>query len=785
MTEPYPHLRFTRQELKNQRRKTGGFSGAKAKPDAQQHSQKLTGELAQATAHAQELPSSLPGTYFLRISYDGYLALDDLSKHGIQIVSQEDKELCVVFADEQGLAMFSERLQALGLVDSELTYKDLLLAITRIDNWTEQDRTSWALKQQGLPHEGTFHLDVELWPLHNKCHPQRDQLRLGFEHWLQTQNIQLVDSVNLDSLIIYRVQVSKAQAKLLLSHAEVRRVDLPPSSGISYQQKNLDVKELPIIQQPPESASRVCILDSGINTNHPLLRDSIGEGQNFTQSGTAMDENGHGTAVAGIALYGDLEACNAANYWVPELWLLNGKILNEDAEFDVATIESQLIEAVEYFVEHHNCKIFNLSIGNANAPYLKNRVSGMAYVLDSLAREHDVLFIVSAGNFTGSDEHEIPKSSWRDEYPEYLLHDLASIIDPAPAINALTVGSLAKHTATVVAQRYPELNDLACVSEDQPSPFTRSGPGIGGMLKPELMATGGNFAISTSDNNHYRQAEHGLGVLTCNHQFQGNTVLTEQNGTSFAAPYITHLAGRLLNNYPDVSANMLRAMLVNHANMPAATTAALEVLSEQTGRTLDREIAGYGKITEDELFRSTENVVVLMAEDAIEDDTSHFFELPLPADFLRSSRSTREIRVSLAYTPPVRTTRIEYRASRIGFRLVTGTSLEHVQKHFDNEQKNGTESLGEASATSRTISQTLREKGTVQSSSWLRKALKPGEKWFVVVTRNDYEWGKVQCDELENYALVVTVTDRENEHAQLYTQIKQQINIQQAITVQI
>jgi len=57
-----------------------------------------------------------------------------------------------------------------------------------------------------------------------------------------------------------------------------------------------------------------------------------------------------------------------------------------------------------------------------------------------------------------------------------------------------------------------------------------------------------------------------LGVLTFNNQFQGHRIFKEISGTSFSAPFVTHLAGRLLNEYPSASANLLRAMLVNHAS---------------------------------------------------------------------------------------------------------------------------------------------------------------------------------------------------------------------------
>lgn len=138
----------------------------------------------------------------------------------------------------------------------------------------------------------------------------------------------------------------------------------------------------------------------------------------------------------------------------------------------------------------------------------------------------------------------------------------------------------------------------------------------------------------------------GLGVLTLNHQWRGNTVFKEVSGTSFAAPYITHLAGRLLNEYPTISANMLRAMLVNQAYLPDEVSSSFsdefrkgyKKAKATWNRDVERDVAGYGVVSETDLFRSSDNVVVLMSEETIENDGCQFFELPLPEDFLRSAR---------------------------------------------------------------------------------------------------------------------------------------------------
>lgn len=162
----------------------------------------------------------------------------------------------------------------------------------------------------------------------------------------------------------------------------------------------------------------------------------------------------------------------------------------------------------------------------------------------------------------------------------------------------------------------------------------------------------------------------------------------------------------------------------------------------------------------------------------IENNVHHFFELPLPEEFLRSQRATREIRVTLAHSPAVKTTRIDYMATKVHYRLVKDTSLDNVQRFFNHGTQDETKSRSDDSVNNRDVSADLRGKGSVQSSKWTIRQPNPAEKWFVVVTRQDKDWGEALSLEQEPYSLVVTVTDRENENAQLYTQISQRIEQQ-------
>jgi hypothetical protein len=52
---------------------------------------------------------------------------------------------------------------------------------------------------------------------------------------------------------------------------------------------------------------------------------------------------------------------------------------SDDAVFDTKTIEQTIEKAVNYFAGERGCRIFNLSLGNENAPYDGRHIRGIAY----------------------------------------------------------------------------------------------------------------------------------------------------------------------------------------------------------------------------------------------------------------------------------------------------------------------------------------------------------------------------------------------------------------------
>ena len=59
---------------------------------------------------------------------------------------------------------------------------------------------------------------------------------------------------------------------------------------------------------PADGAPAICVLDTGVNRGHPLLERALEADDAHTcdPSWGASDHDGHGTQMAGLALYGDV-----------------------------------------------------------------------------------------------------------------------------------------------------------------------------------------------------------------------------------------------------------------------------------------------------------------------------------------------------------------------------------------------------------------------------------------------------------------------------------------------
>lgn len=769
--EVYPHLRIEREQPVKEKR-PGTFRPPPAPADLPSHARRLKKSLSDSLDAAQKDIGGFDDRPLFKLRI-GALPPEQIEQGfpGVEVVSQEEGGYALAFADQRALDEFEARLAQLADGNAP-KYANVLYALEAFDRWTPEDRMGWALKREGFPTQEAWILDVELWPLSRR--DERSAMRLSFAAWLAKQGVSVLDSVDVADFVAYRLRLSQQQAELLLRHRDVRAADLPPRLGLELGALGIDIQNIRP-SQPNSNVPFVAVLDSGVAANHPLLAPAIGDAQGFLgPEKLAHDDSGHGTCVAGIALYGDVEACVQAGSFVPELRLLSGRILDANAAVDPRFIENIVDEAVRYFHQHYGCRIFNLSYGNLNKPYRGGRVGGLAYTLDRLARELDVLFVVPSGNFP-----DVPVEWLKSEYPDYLFRDEARLVDPAPALNTLTVGSLARWDQTTNAVRYPhDPREQPVARRDQPSPFSRCGGSVKGAIKPDLVAYGGNWAVH---RNTGQIVERGLGELTTYRGFAEGHVLVEKPGTSFAAPHVAHIAARVLNELPGASINLLRALLVANGRIPAASRELFRNDEERLA-----QVVGYGMVDVSNVYRSTQEQVMLIAESTLLDKHHHFYEVPLPDCFYNSGskRRRREITVALAHTPAVRTTRLDYKASRFQFRLVEAKNLDDAVAAFDKATADEVESITELNTNKTTYGSTRRGYGTVQASTWAIKQPRQS-KLFVAVTRNDHAWGAADAQEEESYALVIRMSDQENADARLYTEIRAQLQARERARVRV
>ncbi len=363
------------------------------------------------------------------------------------------------------------------------------------------------------------------------------------------------------------------------------------------------IQELDDVPSPPDQAPGIVVLDSGLAAGHPVLGPAVGDSQSFVAGASPADRHGHGTFVAGIALYDDVAAHLQNRRFEPRLRLFSGRVLDDQNAADPQLIENRVEQAVRHFREECDCRVFNLSYGDLNKPYQGRHVSGLAVTLDALSRELDVLFVVPTGNFDGD---EAGPSDWRGEYPGCLTAPGAALIDPAPALNALTVGSLARNEQN---PRWPDDPAHQPVARtDQPSPFTRHGPSVNGAIKPDLVDYGGNWMIDARTGGGLAAGRQGVGELSTNGSFATQNPFREDSGTSFSAPKVAHAAARILGEIPEAGVDLCRALLVAHARTPPACS---DLLPDDEAI---RNVTGYGFVDRSALYRSAEDCVTLWAQ---------------------------------------------------------------------------------------------------------------------------------------------------------------------------
>src|SRR5450432_762057 len=560
-----PHLILPRAEVSLERRKRPGF-GSIPPREYSQHSEFLSGAVKNVLANKnQPAVKGVDPALIFKVRTVSNVADEDWASAGLTVLGTDDDKTVVLFASDGELQEFKRRLseysKGVSKDQKNPSYSSLIAAIEDLGSLTPEDRLGSVLKEEGFASSANFseqsiyRLDVELWGVGDQAN--RAARINEIEAYMHSRGGSILDRYVGRSMTLFRVSASGAIIKWLLELDSVESVERPPSPDlITTPLLELTLTDLGIASAPPENSSHVAIIDSGLTSGHPLAAAAIGVSIGVPESLGTADVLGHGTKVAGIALYGDVGQCAREKNFSPELVIHSAKVVNDNGKFDDAKLVANIMREAIVALSQKGCRVFNLSLGDRRMIYDDRKPGPWAAVLDELCRELNIVVTVSTGNLEynpGPQNGDMHVT----KYPAYLLDPSSRLLEPAVAAITITVGSLAR-IAAVPGNGAENVGTLPVAGANEPSPFTRCGPGVMGAVKPDLCDFGGNLLFDSAAGSATKHDS--CSVLTLSHQYL-TRLLTADAGTSLAAPAVAHKAAQLLKTFPDASANLLRALL--------------------------------------------------------------------------------------------------------------------------------------------------------------------------------------------------------------------------------
>lgn len=474
---------------------------------------------------------------------------------------------------------------------------------------------------------------------------------------------------------------------------------------------------------------RIALFDGAPFQNHDALvgRLNVDDPDNF-ESDYPLAARSHGTAMASLIIHGDLSAPGEP---------LDRKIYLRPIMRSEERLPGQYVERVSpdalladllhravrrLFLGESgrspvapSVRIINLSIGDSRRP-LVLRMSPVGRLVDWLAREYNVLFVVSAGNHVGPISIPAEAACDRGEARTAVLRAIQSsgiirsVLPPGDAMNAVTVGA-------VHADSSPDPEESSLTWDlshpGAPALYSAAGPGVGRSIKPDVYHIGGRHLFVTPTPpfvpgsevalDFARTSRTGPGVRVAAPSESGRSNLTAfQCGTSHAAALVTREASLLFDllethshdsgvfPWPDAIFHPLivRALLAHACSWGdwrRELGSELQITSNQRRRLTP--LLGYGRIFPDR-SRSAVSRAVVIAGDRIDLDGRHSYYLPLP-NSIRSKAEWRRVSITLAYWAPMTYGLNRYRAAKVYFttpqlKLVEG---ERVDSDHDAVQR--------------------------------------------------------------------------------------------------
>jgi hypothetical protein len=258
------------------------------------------------------------------------------------------------------------------------------------------------------------------------------------------------------------------------------------------------------VTSPPKDAPVVCTLDTGVAAAHPLIAPGLSGAWAYDSAGGADDhhpDGGHGTPLAGLVLYGDLDSLmNGAQgvqltHGVESMKLLppHGFPPTKPPSYGVVT--QGAVSSVE--IERPGV-LRSFCIATSTTDFLPSRPSTWSGALDQVAsgampgeaaegtpasERPKRLMVVATGNVSGGMAVDVLPSQ--------------PLEDPSQSWNALTIGGFTRKEQAPAPP--PALSPA--VPANHRSPFSRGSQSLPDDLapiKPEVLFEAGNMLMDAT-----------------------------------------------------------------------------------------------------------------------------------------------------------------------------------------------------------------------------------------------------------------------------------------------
>ena len=407
------------------------------------------------------------------------------------------------------------------------------------------------------------------------------------------------------------------------AHQLVKKVNLPPIIKRSSPEIGSGIAPKFELPSPVENGSypKIGIVDGGVSS---VIGDWLEESWDFLAEDD-RDET-HGTFIAGLTIAGssinahelftELDGCKVIDL---DIFPKNGAF-HKYYPSNVLQLFEELKYPVQELKEQTGVRIFNFSL-NLEEHVSTDSYSLSAQILDRIAIENDVMFIISAGNTKPQD--------MRGEWPD----------DPIKALSILatTTNDRIKRPAescrnlSVAAVNPPGVSN---VIEYAPSRYSCRGPGLKVGLKPDLAHIGGSGT---------KYGSNGSGLNSLNEKGD----LVDDYGTSFAVPHVAKTLASLDHKIAgDVSRETLIALTVHHAEVP-------KVLEDKRLKAVSKQMVGFGvPRSSEEILEGADHAITLVFANRVYPGQRMRFNFTWPDCLVRDEKCFGHAKLTVVSTPP-------------------------------------------------------------------------------------------------------------------------------------